>query len=139
MLHLVVLREERPIGSAEDTWCVHRHHPEHEEQQRNDGEYICGHNHAHPGLQLGDALARLPPRQHAGERRADAREHVRHAGQVADDVVAVQPDERQELVQDLEVHERDHEQQGLVARQRVDAGRRQHEDDVEVDAAEVRA
>ena len=52
--------------------------------------------------------------QHAGDHRLDAREQVRDADQVADDVVAVGPDPRHELVQEQQLLADDDDQQWLV-------------------------
>jgi hypothetical protein len=62
-----------------------------------------------------------------------------HAGEVADDVVAVEAQQRQQLLQDREVLHEDHERQRLEARDEVRPGDEQREDRVEVDAAEVGA
>ena len=62
-----------------------------------------------------------------------------HAREVGDDVVAVQAQQRHQLLEDREVLQDDDQQQRLEARRRVQARRREREDRVEVDAAEVRA
>ena len=65
------------------------------------------------------------------------RQDVGHAGQVAQHVVAVEAQQRQQLLQDHDVlHEGDHEQRFLAGREIGRAGG-QGEDAVEVDAAEI--
>ena len=64
-------------------------------------------------------------------------EDVRHAGEVAQDVVAVEAQQRQQLLEQQDVlHERG-EQRRLLARGGVHAAAQQREQRVEVDAAEV--
>ena len=58
----------------------------------------------HRAAPMASARALLPASRAPGERlqcRLDPREHVRHAGEVADDVVAVEAQERQQLLDDL--------------------------------------
>ena len=52
-----------------------------------------------------------PAGQHAGDHRLDAREQVRDADQVADDVVSVGPDPRHELVQEQQLLADDDDEQ----------------------------
>ena len=55
------------------------------------------------------------------------------------DVVAVEADEREQLLQHLQMRDGDDQQQELAGGGHVDAGQGQHEDRVEVQAAEVGA
>ena len=66
-----------------------------------------------------------------------AGEQVGHPGQVAEDEVTVEADERQQLLHHLQVRDRDDEQQDLRRGGRVDTSQGQHEDQVEVQAAEI--
>src|SRR5439155_14489035 len=71
--------------------------------------------------------------------RLHQREEVGNAGQVGQDPVAVEPYEGHELPNDLEVDEKDgDEQEALVERQR-NADQAEDEDEMEVDAAEAGA
>ena len=68
-----------------------------------------------------------------------AREQVRHAGDVADQVVAVEAQKRHELVKHLHLLEEDHQQKWLEAAKEVSNRRNQREDDVEVNSPQIDA
>ena len=79
------------------------------------------------------------PGQQAQQGRLDALEQVRYAGGVGQDVVPVEPHQREQLpdhLQDLGDH---HQQQGVEAGGPPDAHDGHRHDGVEVQAAEVRA
>ena len=80
-----------------------------------------------------------PPRHERAEDRLDPRQDVRHAGEVAEHVVAVEAQQRQQLLEDHGVLHEHHEQERLLAGGEVAGGGREREDPVEVDAAEVGA
>ena len=87
--------------------------------------------------QAGDARVPGAPGHDTAQQGDDPGEQVRHAGQVAEDEIAVEADERQQLLQHLQVRNRDDQQQDLGRGGRVEAGQGQHEDQVEVQATEV--
>src|SRR5205085_10492202 len=66
-------------------------------------------------------------------------EQVGHARHVGDDVVAVEADDRQQLVHDLDVLDDDEQEQRLPPGEEVEAHRPDDHHDVEVDAAQIGA
>ena len=88
----------------------------------------AGHQDPGAAPQAGDARVAAPRGQGAFQDGGDAGEQVRHADQVAEDEVAVEADEREQLLQHLQVREGDDQEQDLVRGGRVDAGQGQHED-----------
>ena len=96
---------------ADDPRQVNEDEQQLEPEQRHDDENPRGHGDTNPTFEDRHPFVRRAERHHAAENRADPSEQVRHAGDVGDDVVAVEPDDRQQLVDDLEVlHERDEQQ-----------------------------
>ena len=83
--------------------------------------------------------SRRLPGQGASQDGGDAGEQVRYADQVGQDEVAVEADEREQLLQHFQVGEGDDQEQDLIGGGHVEAGQGQHEDRVEVQAAEVGA
>ena len=74
-----------------------------------------GHDDASPRLQQARLRIAPPPRQHAEQRRLDAAVEVGHAGEVGQNVVAVEPHHRRELAEHLDDLRGDDQQQGVVA------------------------
>src|SRR5204863_3242962 len=64
---------------------------------------------------------------------------VRHPGEIADDQIAVQAQHRQQLVRNLQMLDGDEQQQRREPGREIGEAAAEHEDAVEVDAAEVRA
>ncbi len=106
-----------------------------------------GDNERDPGGedQPGGALQVLHPGipglagDQAAERRPDAPEQVGHADQVREDKVPVEPQRRHKLLNDLRVGQHDRAGQHREASRPVCRRQREHEDRVEVDAAQVGA
>src|SRR5579863_5085105 len=106
-----------------------------------------GHDHqdpdgeGYPGRSL--ELAELGIGRLAGDQAAqhgpDAAEQVGQADQVGQDEVPVEPERRQQLLDDLQVDQHHRAGQRRVPRGQVGRGQREHEDRVEVDAAQVGA
>ena len=83
-------------------------------------------------------LGRTPPRrQHARQRRADAVEQVGDAGEVREDVVAVEADERRQLPHHLDELGGDDQQQGVPPAQPPGHEHGHRQQRVEVQPAEV--
>ena len=108
-------------------------------EQRDDAQHPGRHHDPGAAPQAGDARVAAARGQGAFQDGGDAGEQVRHADQVAEDEIAVEADEREQLLQHLQVREGDDQEQELVRGGRVEAGQGQHEDQVEVQAAEVGA
>src|SRR5262249_27969811 len=87
--------------------------------------------------EAGDARVRGSAGYGAPQNGGDASEQVRHADEIAEDEVAVEAHEREQLLQHLQVRDGDDEEQDLSRGGRVEAGQGQYEDQVEVQAAEV--
>ena len=91
----------------------------------------------------GEGAARRPgvaPLGEGGaEHRRDAGEEVGHADEVAQDEVPVKADKGQQLLEHLQVGDGDGQQHDLIGGERVAAEQPEHEDHVEVHAAEVGA
>ena len=136
---IVELQVQGAPGGGEDARRVQDQHRVDEEDERHRDQHPDRHRDPHPALQLGDGLLRLLAGDQAVQHGLDAPEDVGHAGQVRHDVIPVQAQEGQELVDDLDVLERDHHEQRLVARPEVNGRCDQHEDRVEVHPAQVRA
>src|SRR5205814_5793537 len=84
-------------------------------------------------LLLGRAWEKAP------QRHGHPREEVGHAGDVAEDPVPIHTNERQALIEDLEVDEHRDDDEEFLPRHEVEADRDQLEDHVEVEATEIRA
>ena len=76
-------------------------------------------------------------REQAPQDRTDPREQIGHAGQVADHVVAVESQERQELLEDLELNQHRDDEQRLEVRGEEHQARHQREQRIEVHATHV--
>ena len=96
----------------------HEHPCEQEDHQRDERHQVGGDDETHPGLELGHPRLGRAARDERPEDRLDAREDVRHAGQVGEDVVAVEAHQRQELLQGEHVLREGREQRRLLAGQR---------------------
>ena len=79
------------------------------------------------------------PSKQAGEHRPHEAEQVGHADEIAHDVVAVEPDEWQELVERRRLGKNDEDEQRAKPGQDVRPGRDDDEDSVEIDPAQVAA
>ena len=72
------------------------------QQHGHDGEHPGGDDGPGPGLECPGVRVRGSPRHQAAQGRPDALEEVGHAGEVGQDVVAVEAHERQQLAQHLQ-------------------------------------
>ena len=108
-------------------------------QQRDDGDRPRRHDDPGPQLELARLGPAEPARQEAAQRRADAMEEVRDAGDVRQQVVAVEPHERRQLPDHLQDLGRDDEQQPVPPDHEPPGEHRQRDERVEVEAAEVGA
>ncbi|MCF0091087.1 hypothetical protein B0E37_06206 [Streptomyces sp. MH192] len=133
---------QRAEHGGDDPRQVPQRVAEFAEDQRHHGEHPRGHDRAGGPLQLGHLGAGRPPAPsgHEPEQdRFDLAVQIGHPGQVAEDVVPVEPHGRHELFEDLEVPEVDGgEEEGLPGGE-VRGRHGEHEHHVEVDAAEVGA
>ena len=81
-------------------------------QERNHHQHPAGHEAPCVGTQLGDPRVDGVTWPQAAQHRADPREEVGYAGHVGHDVVAVEPDDWNELLQHLQLQrERGQKQQ----------------------------
>ncbi|MBA2770017.1 MAG: hypothetical protein H0U35_13000 [Sporichthyaceae bacterium] len=71
------------------------------QQQRHDGQDPQGHGDADVALELGDQRVGPPAGQRAAQDRADPFEQVGNPHQVTEYVVAVEAQQRQQLLHDL--------------------------------------
>ena len=111
-----------------------------EDEQRDNDQDPAGDGDPNPALQGGDLRIGRAPEAQAAENRADPSEEIGHAGQVGDDVIAVEADDRKQLMGDLHVLDDDQQQQRLdVAGRGVDTGGDQDDHHVEVDASQISA
>ena len=120
-----------------DTGQVQQEIAEAGRKQREDTQHPAGHHDPRVAAQAGDARVPGAPGHDTAQQGDDPGEQVRHAGQVAEDEIAVEADERQQLLQHLQVRDGDDQEQDLGRGGRVEAGQGQHEDQVEVQATEV--
>jgi len=93
----------------------------------------------HPTLEDGDARIWFTSRQEAEQDRFHAGEDIGDTGQVGDHVVAVEAQERQELMEHFKLQQQDDRDQHLEVCQQINAKRREHEKGIEVDTAEIGA
>jgi hypothetical protein len=108
-----------------------------DEKQRNHHDDPRRDDEANPWLQLRDAGVTPAGRPEGREDRPDAREEIRHAGRVGQDVVAVEADQRRQLANHLKDLGRDDQEQRVPAAEPPDRGDAHGDDGVEVQAAEV--
>ena len=101
-------------------------------EQRDDAQHPAGHDDPGAPPQAGDPRVPGAFPQRAAQDGGDPGEQVWHADQVAQDEVAVEAGEREQLLQHLQVRDGDDQEQDLGQGDRVEAGQRQHEDQVEV-------
>jgi hypothetical protein len=115
----------------------HEDRPErHARQDRHDDEHPDRDERPRPPAQR----RRLAPaRDELAQRRADVREEVGDAGEVGEDVVAVGPDHRRQLLDHLDHLQADEQQQRVDAGEQPDAHREHGDQAVEVQPAEVGA
>ena len=126
----------RPRGAQHAREREH-HDEQREGQHRHDDEHPDADHGAGPRLQ-DDRLRVAPsPREQAEQRGPDPVEQVGDAGDVGQDVVAVEADQRRQLPHHLQDLGRDHQQQRVVLRRPPHAGDGHRHDGVEVQAAEV--
>ena len=76
-------------------------------------------------------------KEQAGEDRPDAAEEVGDSRQVAHQVVAVEPEERKELLRDRKMLQDDEQDEPMEARDGVQTPDQQHEDGVEIHTAQI--
>jgi hypothetical protein len=119
--------------------CGQHEVPEAEGQDGDEDEHPGRDDAAHPRLELGDLRLGVSERDGRAHHRADAAEQVRNADQVAQHVVAVQPQERRQLLEHLDLRQKAQQYQRFVPRRCMDGGGGDDDDRVDVDAAEVRA
>ena len=81
---------QRPVDPGQ----VQQEVPQADREQRDDAQHPAGHQDPGVAAQAGDARVPAAPGHGAAQDGDDAGEQVRHAGQVAEDEVAVEADER---------------------------------------------
>ena len=136
--HAVELQPERVVRGGQHARRAHHEEHDQEREGRHQRDQVAVTTSRTHGLSSITARLGLAGADDRAEDRLDAREDVRHAGEVAEHVVAVEAQQRQELLEEDHVLEERHQQRHLRARGEVDAPGEQREDRVEVDAAEVR-
>ena len=129
--------DKRQAGRGCDGREVKQHHDVRVDEKGCGEEDPQRYHHPYPGFEFGDLTSRPAPWKEACQHGPDAGEDVRHPGEVGDDVVAVEPEERQKLVQHLELQQQDDEDQDFEIGHQIDAQRRQHDQCVEVHPAQV--
>ena len=103
---------QRPVDRGQ----VQHQVPDAEREQRDDAQHPGGHHDPGAAPQAGDPRVPAAPGQHAFQDGGDAGEQVRHADQVTEDEIAVEADERHQLLQHLQVREGDDQEQDLGPR-----------------------
>ena len=134
----LLLQDAGPRRAQEPRQRKH-HHDQAEQQQRHGDQHPDGHHGPCPGLEDLGFGVRPAPRQQPQQGRLDALEEVRDAGGVGQDVVAVEPDQGEQLPDHLEDLGDHHQQQGVKAGGPPEAHDGHGHDGVEVQPAQVGA